>query len=376
MEVWDDFFFVEANASSVRTIANSDAAISGERGADEDDTATVNVVEVSPFVVNRFGGWVTTELRGSVQQEWVTGADEGDDPGNRRETRIAVTAVGGEELGRLGLDAEAYRETSKRLGGDGGRAEADFEERLGRITGSYAVTRSIRPLATIGYADVEIDNSDRDDDLDGLLYGIGVALNTARGDIVAQVGSRYNEFWAEFEADYAIAPRLTLRGNLSRTVDTTLGSVARGRAGNPLDPVRAQVQEREAGQDLDDGVALIWRGQAGLFGDYGRNDLSLVADVTDREFADREETSYGATFTWNRDFSRTWAGRLNLDAAQVERGQDEADYQLYSATAEVSRDLAENAELFTGLSRTDRVSEDEDEEYTEHIIYFGGRIRF
>jgi uncharacterized protein (PEP-CTERM system associated) len=377
-ELIEELLFLDARASSTRSVVDSRTRVSGATGGNDDNTATVNTYSLSPYVLQSFGDWVDAEARVRLQETRTTGQEddeEGDGENEaRRETQQTLTFSGGDAFGRIGWGVELDRETSKAIDADAG--DAEFTRTQGSVEGSYAFTHSIRGLARVGYVDVDT-GADDGQDLSGALWDFGVELDSARGTFTARAGQRFNEPWVSFAVDYALTPRLTVLGSLERRVDTTLGAVARDRSGDPLDTgLRGTVETTESGEDIDrDGVALVYSGDLGLYGDYGRNSLALVGRYTQRDFADSTETRYAANFNWGRALSRDWRTNLNLEGIQVE-DEDQDTLQTVSGTARITHDLAENAQVFGGVTRTQRFADDPNEEYTENVIFLGGRISF
>lgn len=368
-ELFEDFLFLDVSASTARAVIDSDSAVSGSRGADEDDTASVHVVEASPYIRNRFGRWADGELRIRHTETRVTGEDNGDDTSNERDMQQTLTLTSGSVLNRLGLELELDRQETILLDRDGpGR---DIEERLGSLTTNYAFNRFFTGIVRFGYVDVDLDETR---DLDGPLWDVGFQLNGARGSLLLTYGQRYDDDRIEAQLDYAITPRLGVFGSLDRTLDTSLGNVASQRRGDPLEPPIG-LDPSEFGQDLDEGASLVYRGQLGLTGDYGRNTFGVTGTYVDREFETRDETTVTIVANWARELSRDLSSSLTFNASQIDE-DDEDTENTVSGTARISYQLANNAVLFTGITRTQRFTNDADDEYTENAVFFGGRFGF
>ena len=369
MEVFEDFFFLEASASSARTVIDSDSAVSGERGADEDDTASVHILEASPYIQQRFGRWADGEFRIRHTETRVTDEEDGDDTSDERDMQQTLTVTSGSVLNRLELELELDRQKTILLDRDG--PGSDIEERLGSLTQRYAFTRLFTGIVRGGYVDVD-DGGTRD--LDGPLWDVGFELTGTRGSLLLTYGRRYNDDRVEAQLDYALTPRLQVFGSLDRTLDTSLGDIANDRRGDPLEPTIG-LRPSELGQDLDEGAALVTRGEVGLIGTYGRNTLGLTAGYTDREFETRDETTVTLVADWSRSLSRDLSSSLTFDASQIDEGPDDLE-RTFSGTARLSYSLAENAQVFTGISRTQRFSDQAEDEFTENTVFFGGSLGF
>ncbi|WP_119166842.1 porin family protein [Algihabitans albus] len=369
MEVFEDFFFLEASASSTQTVIDSGSAVSGERGADDDDTASVHILEASPYIQQRFGRWADGEFRVRHTETRVTGEEDEDDTSNERDMQQTLTVTSGSVLNRLELELELDRQKTILLDRDG--PGSDIEERLGSLTTNYAFTRFFTGIARFGYVDVD-DGGTRD--LSGELWDVGFELTGTRGSLLLTYGRRYNDDRIEAQLDYEITPRLRVFGSLDRTLDTSLGSIANDRRGDPLEPTIG-LSPSDLGEDLDEGASLVTSGELGLVGNYGRNSFGLTAGYTDREFETREENTLTLVANWSRSLSRDLSSSLIFDASQVDEDDEERE-RTFSGTARLSYSLAENARVFTGVSRTQRFSGQAEDEYTENTIFFGGSLGF
>lgn len=368
-EILEDFFFLDANASSNQVVIDSASPVSSSRGADDDDSASVHIIEVNPYIQQRFGRWANAELRARHTETLVTGEDESDDTSDERDMQQTLTVTSGRALNRLGLELELDRQKTILLDRNG--PGSDLEERLGSLTTNYAVNRFFTGIIRFGYVDVDLDDTR---DFDGPLWDVGFQLNGTRGSLLLTYGQRYDDDRIEAQLDYAFTPRLRVFGSLDRTLDTSLSNIARENRGDPLEPPIG-LDPSELGQDLDEGASLIYSGRLGVVGEYGRNTFGVTGSYSDREFETRDETTVTVVANWSRSLSRDLTSSLTFDASQVD-ADDEDTERTVSGTARISYNLAENASLFTGVSRTQRFAEEAGDEYTENVVFFGGRLAF
>lgn len=368
-EIFEDFLFLDANASSNQAVIDSASPVSGSRGADEDDTASVHILEVVPYVRQRFGRWADAELRARHTETLVTGEDDDDDTSDERDMQQTLTVTSGNALNRLGLELELDRQKTVLLDRDDPGNE--LEERLGSLTTNYAFSRFFTGIVRFGYVDVDLDGTR---DLDGPLWDVGFQLNGTRGSLLLTYGRRYDDDRIEAQLNYAVTPRWRVFGSLDRTLDTSLSSAARERRGDPLDPTIG-LDPSEFGQDLDEGASLVYSGRLGIAGDYGRDTFGITSTYTDREFEARTETTVTLNANWSRELSRDLSSSLSLEASDVDSDDDDSE-QTLAGTARISYNIAENARVFTGFSRTQRFTETVSDEYTENVIFFGGRLGF
>jgi len=374
-EAVEDWLYLDVAGSSTRQLLGNDGGRSATGRVSDRDRATVSVVDVSPYVQRTLGSYARGELRLRHTEVFVT--DQGqssEEVGDRRidEQSLAITSAR-RLLHRTQLRGEASHLTSEAVRGDADDGEDDsLEIYQGAVTASYAITRQIAVLATGGATEVDADDPR---DLSGPLWDIGVELEGNRLSGSATVGQRYNEPRATLDATYRHSPKTSIEASLTRELGTSQGAVAALNRADIADPTTEAIFTDAFTEDLDEGVALTWRGRVQATTRIGRNTLRLGVRYADREFAQTRDTTWEGRFRWDRQLSRKWTTRLNLSARQQE--ENEATETLTAGVRlELARALTENSEVYVGVARTDQSSDVAADEYSENVAFIGGRLSF
>ncbi|KAA5606183.1 hypothetical protein F1188_07085 [Roseospira marina] len=379
---------VEANASSRRVLIDDTAPQTEGRANSDDNTETVNTVEISPYARYVFVDDIEALARFRHRETLKTDTSDSDgDDGSRgsggsdreREMQQTLTVDTRSQLRWVGFQGEFDHRKNTQFGGDSRNDGAgDFEETTAGLTTRVPVTRWFTAIGQVGYGWVEAKS---EEDLTGIFWNAGGVFEGAHGTLSMTYGRRYGDQWIEGDMTYAITPRLRVQAAISRALETSMGRAS-----------RLEGEERTRGEDSvlpqtsrtsgdnDDGVSLAYTGQFGVVGNYRRNTYSLTGAYTNREYVSgtdegEDETSVSLTGGWNRTLNREWTSSLTL-RSQHASGSDTDESLTLSARGRLTYLLTDSASLFGGASHAHRFSDDPEDEYTENTVFIGGRLAF
>lgn len=371
-EIVEDWFFLDVAGSSTRELVNNTSGISASGRVPEEDRATVNIIEASPYIARTLGSYARGELR--VRHTEIFVSDDGTADADLEDRRIdeqQLVLTSGPRLQSFGLRGELSHLDSREVR-DNTVGENDVEQYQGAVTAIYPVTRLFAVLATVGGTNVDT-NDQRD--LSGPLWDVGFELRGKRLTGVATVGRRYNRNRATLDAEYRATAKTRLRAQLTRALETSQGAIATLNRERLADPAEDAIFPEDFTGDVEEGVALSWRGRLEAASRIGRNQLRLVFGFADREFVDSSDQTFTGRLSWERSLARHWRARVNLLGRRT-TDSDEGDASLVGARTELVYAISRSAEAFVGFSRTDQVSDVNADEYTENVAFVGGRIRF
>jgi uncharacterized protein (PEP-CTERM system associated) len=372
VEVVPEWFFVDLAGSSTRQNTSNRGRLSAGGRSRGQDKATVNVVEVSPYISRRIGSYARGELRARHTETFVS--EEESAGGNLSDRRIdeqQLVVVSGPRISPVRLRGELSHLDSRAVRDDT-EEDNDLEIYQGAFTTAYGLTRNFAVLATVGATDV--DTAD-DRDLSGPLWDVGVEISGARLQAAATVGRRYGENRATLDAQYQPTAKTRVEAELTRALETSQGAIATLNRERVADPTTAAIFSNGFSEDVEEGVALAWRGRLRATSQLRRDTLRLGFRFSDREFVDRTDQTVEGRFRWERDLARRWRSRLTVLGRRT-TGSARSDTSLVGARAELAHAVSRRAEVFAGLSRTDQFSDDPNEEYTENMVFIGARVGF
>jgi len=182
-------------------------------------------------------------------------------------------------------------------------------------------------------------------------------------------------------ASYQLSSNLVLRLNAAQDVGTSLQ-----RAGTQVQRLSVTSQQGvltnsnglPAGflrGDLSDGVSTNQTVGFGLVGTYGRNTISLGGTAERREFDTGTQNLRNVRLSVSRQLGRMTTATIGGFYRYVDdvRG---ADTHAFGSRATINYQIGSQASVFATVTRTDRVSEDRRDEFSENAVTLGGRITF
>lgn len=363
-ELWDDWLFLDLDGSTRRQLVDSGSRVTASSSG-RGDRETVTVLEASPYLAHSFGNWADSELRYRHTEAFSDTTDSSQDEQSfRLDSGSRFTRTAGALLAEH-VRSESDSDSSSRF------ADDEFERTTGQLSGQYALWRRFSLTGLAGYDEIDAESSR---DLSGPFYQFGIDTRPGpRTEFALAIGKRYDDLWITGDFRHDITERLSLTGSINRVLETTTDRLADRQRGNVLDPVTGELVTEDLEDDSEEGVAVTWRGDLGLEGIYGRNVLNVDLIYVDRQFDTDSDTTYGLRGGWSRQLSRLWSSRLTGFATHVD---DEPTTNTVGARLAFDYALYQNAVLSFGVSRTQRFSSREADEYTENTAFVAGRLSF
>ncbi|WP_162913066.1 TIGR03016 family PEP-CTERM system-associated outer membrane protein [Rhodospirillaceae bacterium SYSU D60014] len=374
-ELLEERFFVDARGSASTELENPFSAISASPGSGRENETTVYTVGISPYLVQRFGNWATSELRYRHDRVYI----EEDDLDNTITNAASLRTETGSRFNRLLLTNDLEYEDV-----NADDEEDDLTRETALLSGQYLLVREFSLLGTVGYEKIESD--DLRDDIDGIVWNAGfLARPGPRTEFQFTYGRRYDQTDIAASALYLITPRLTFRANYAESLvigATSVGTDDFGfivdENGVIIDPRTGLPANLSEDLGLEDDTYLAERLQASLAGVYGRSDWVLLATHESRKFDfQSDETLITTSAQWNYALTEsTRVGTyLAYRLAEVDSpASNDTDTAL--ARIQLSHDLADNIATFAAYSRSQRWADNESSEYTENAVTLGLRVAF
>ena len=201
----------------------------------------------SPYLVRRFDGFGTGELRYTVSNTSTTGEGNGaplNPPGfaaqNTRSTTNEATAafVTGEEFGRFA--SRLLVDIAQSSGG----GVNDANQKVAIADSAYAITHRIAALGTIGYEELHFGGFPPTSIKDPV-WGLGARLTPVPdADIVLSYGHRNGVTAPYASLIYNLTPRTNLSANYTESITTVSQEIASNLAISDLNPVGQTVDSR------------------------------------------------------------------------------------------------------------------------------------
>ncbi|UEM02735.1 TIGR03016 family PEP-CTERM system-associated outer membrane protein [Skermanella rosea] len=391
-ELVDDMLFVDVTGSASQPLIDPAGRTSTNASVGRGNRTQVVGGSISPYLLNRFGNLAESELRYRYSYTFVGKDEIGDSTTSEARARLSTGPV----FSRVALDAIAEYENT-----DSESRTGDIERSTYRLNGQYAVSRRFFLLASGGYE--TIDTNSLNDDPDGPIWYVGFLTRPGpRTELRVTYGERYGEPDYNGSLTYRITPRLTFQAGYVHVLETTQRQfssfqLAVDPSGQLIDPVTnlpVDITDTDPGFGLRTEAFIASRFQTSLVGNYDRNTVTLAGTAEEREYDIRPDERYlSARLGWTRRLSpRTnlftgvgWRRTENdgdaaatAGAAPVAGilGPTAPETDTFSARIALTHSLAKDVFGSVALGRTQRVADDEADEYTENSLTFGVRIVF
>jgi len=381
VEAVEDLFFVDISSSVSREILN-------RREADtESNRDTVQTYHVSPYLVNRFGGFASAEWRYALDL-----VSSGDDAGGGADNEVADTTAHTVSFDlNSGIDFQRLRWSITALASESGRSdEGDISQRRVTLDTEYAIVRSFSLLGSLGYESFEEDEL-LGEDFQGPTWRAGFRWRPGRRtNLEMTYGRRDNDENLDTRLTYDIGPRTRLTVSYNESlgtgdqrlvsdlsligVDPITGGLIDLTTGLPFDP-------NDAPTSVTDEVTRSKIFQAVLTATRGRNSFSLNAIYRKQEeegsLADPDDEEGFV-------FSGSWSRRLNRRTNFSFRGSfentkftlDDREDKEYSVSTNIDYNIFRNVNTFASYVYRRQDSTLDSEEFTENRISFGLRRTF
>ncbi|EWY41479.1 hypothetical protein N825_27295 [Skermanella stibiiresistens SB22] len=390
-ELIEDMLFIDADGSASQPLIDPGGRTSGNSSSGRSNRTQVVSGSISPYLLNRFGRYAESELRYRYSYTFVGKNELGDSTTNYGLARLSTGPI----FSRVRIDAIAEQEIT-----ESDNRTGDIDRSTYRLNGQYALFRQFFALGSVGYE--QIDTNSLNDDPDGPIWYAGFLTRPGpRTELRFTYGERYGEPDINGSLSYRISPNLTFQAGYAHILETTQRQfsnfqLAVDDSGQLIDPItNLPVDITDPGFGLRTEAFIASRFQTSLVGNYDRNTLTLAGTSEKREYDIRPDESYlSARVGWTRRlspqtslFSGVGWRRTESDAATTATattgtasggllGGTAIDADTFSARLALTHTLAKDVYGSVSLGRTQRVADDEDDEYTENSLTFGVRIVF
>jgi uncharacterized protein (PEP-CTERM system associated) len=381
VEAVEDLFFVDISSSVSREILN-------RREADtESNRDTVQTYHVSPYLVNRFGGFASAELRYALDL-----VSSGDDAGGGADNEVSDTTAQTVSFDlNSGIDFQRLRWSITALASEVGRSAAgDISARGVELTTEYAVVRSFSLLGSLGYESFEEDQVNGVD-FQGSTWRAGFRWRPGRRtDLEMTYGRRLDDENLDTRLTYDIGPRTRLTVSYNESlgtggqrlvsdlsllgVDDVTGLLVDLTTGLPFDPNGSPTS-------IADEVTRSKNFQAALTATRGRNSFSLNAIYRKQEQVRSlanpdDEKGFVFSVSWGRRLSRRTNFSFQGSFENTKFTLDDREDKEYSFSTNIDYNIFRNVNTFASYAYRRQDSTLDSEEYTENSISFGLRRTF
>jgi uncharacterized protein (PEP-CTERM system associated) len=344
-ELVPELLFFDARAAIVQQTVNPTGAVSAspDSNGSNPNSRTVKTYSLSPYMLNRFGGFAQSELRylfNQVRQESA---------GNSTTHRFSETLDSGDDFTRFRwqgvvdvseTEGSNNSDTDASLNDPFGGGARDSSRRLAAFSPEYAINRYLILLGSVGYERIE-DETLREEP-DGIIGNAGVRVNPGpRSTFRVLWNHRFESNYFTGDASYLIGPSSRVDFAYTRDIQTSqslyadnLSYLGTDDYGNFIDTrslTRFQLENSAFG--LSNAAFLQERYSLRFSTELQRD--SFLAELYREERESRNvfatQTTYGATLSWSRDLSQLL--RLTADVTYTD-----SEFGAISAEGEARED--------------------------------------
>jgi uncharacterized protein (PEP-CTERM system associated) len=317
----DTLFLDLRGSSAVSTLSGTTTSNTQTTGT-RDDRLTTTSYSVSPYLVQRFGGFATAQLGyvfqsvnedAASRQQLVNGVPVNFNSQDFTSNEVYFSARSGEDFGRL---AFLFNASAREYDGSGVLDGA--YRNIVTLETRYAITPTIAVLGEVGYQDQEYNSTPRIVINEGI-WAVGLRLVPNEGDVVLlRYGHRDGFNSASVDANVGVGVRTRLFARYSDQLSTSaqragdlLATTTVDALGNPVDALTgAPVSQPFADSPLSaqGGVLRIKAGTVSLTQVWERDTFTLAATYEDRTpvaattgSTAQGQTSLYGTFSWARE---------------------------------------------------------------------------
>jgi uncharacterized protein (PEP-CTERM system associated) len=377
-ELVRDFVFVNAVGSVSEELIDSRGPTSATNREVSGNDATVASFSISPSArTNIAGGFATAEA--STSFGYTSSGDTGPSSGQRGGFSTRLASGPDFQVYRWALTADLSNTNTgseTTIGGD-----SDTKRQTYRLQNTYAWSRHLSLIGTVGYEDIDNPTSTIEG---GLILEGGIELTGARSQLRLTYNKRFNSTFPKVDARYDIGEGSQILATYDEDLTTeqeqrldNLGNVVRApdgrlfdrRTGLPFTPTNQ-------GFGIDDGFGdnafRQRRGTIGLNWARLRNTYTALLSFEERtgERIDMSERTYIASVGFNRAVNE----RTSLtSSASYERANDKASGvsrsdDTYRLSATVNYDLGPTVRTSLAYSLVYRSSSDVGNDHENAVI--------
>lgn len=374
VEVLEDFFFVDGNASVSQEVLTSEDSSSGS-GDNNSNRETIQNYRLSPYVTNRLDDFARMETRYTLSQVFIDSDDASDTTTHEGE----VSLNSGPDFTQFswGLSLSASEATAS--------DDDDVSRRDANFSLTYAVTREFFLIGSVGYQ--QFDDGDSDNDVNDPTWRTAARWQpSSRTRVEVGYGQRDDEVSFDGSLRHNITPRSIISASYSEVLRTSQEALGRNFAVVAFDPETGQLVNSETGEvinsandvpfDIDDETTRVQSFRLGLNGSRGRDNfgLNFRANIEDND-SDDDETEYGVTADWGRALNNRTRFNTSGEYEYNDLGDSiENEYTFRAGlNYNVFTNVSANVNYTFRLRESDERSSDE---FTENTITVGLRASF
>ncbi len=373
VEVLEDLFFLEAQASVSQQVLDSRAAATAA------NQETVQTYRLSPVLRNRFGNFANSETRYALSQTFVGGQGGAGGVSDSMRHNLNFRLSSGRDFTRLLWSLSASASQSDRPDAeDVSRGEVNS-----RV--EYVFDRSFSVIGSVGYQ--LFDDGQSANEIESPTWRAGFRWRPGpRTELEATYGERDDaqNLFANFR--YDIGPRTTLRASYTEILETSQERLARtlsfidleGETDDFIDErTEDEFDPNPSPFDIDNVTTRITTLSAGLRGTRGRNTFAVDASIEKEEAepTGEEQDVIRASARWSRRLNPHL--RLSVFGAyentKFDDGQEDDEY---TAIATLSYDLYKNVQAALNYGFRLQNSTVDASEFAENRITVSARVTF
>lgn len=393
IEAVENLFFIDTASSISQQVLDSGTADT------QSNRETVQTHTISPYLVNRFGGFASAELRYTFDTSIRDGESERAATVGGSDLSDTITHTARFDL-NSGIDFSRLRWSINALASESEQDDGnDITRRSISFNPEYAVVRSLSLLGSIGYALFEeearigsLPSDGTRSDFEGLTWNTGFRWRPSRRTDLEVTYGRRDEGDESFAArlGYGIGTRTRLTASYIETLETGAERLARNLSSLAVDPDTGQLIDTNTGLPFNantgptsvvDTVTRNKTYQANLSTSQGRNTFNLGATYREQDaeaITATPDDETGITFSggWNRRLNPQTNFRLNgaIENTDSELGNQENTE--YTVSTGIDYNLFKNLNTFVNYTYRQQDSTQSIDEYTENNISFGARANF
>ena len=382
-EIAEDLFFVDAAASVSQELLDSEEGSSGAE-ANTNNLDTVQTYLVSPYLRNRFGSFMASELRYSFAYGNFGGDEASDTIDNQ--ASLAVDAGPAFTTYLWGVDAFAASQV---------RDDDDNVERgAAELNMEIVVANWFSLLAAGGYN--RFDDGDDGSEVDEPLWEAGVRwAPVPRTELIATYGERDGIMAPRGRLTHFFSPRTRLVADYSETLGTSQDLFFDNLRTVTLDE-EGRLTERGTGVPftstptalgIDDRTSETKRASLRITSELGRNAFDLGAsyedentlseDDDDDDTGDADEETFRIDVGWTRRLTPSWTGGISGSFSRSQFREDENDKNTeYTAGLTIAYAIVPGADLVGSYTFRLQDSTDPEDEFTENAVSLALVLRF
>jgi len=372
LEISKSLFFFDTQVSVSQELLNSRAA---DTEANRNTTAAYSL---SPYLVNRFGGFAESETRYKFSQVHVD--DDAEEVFSNDTTHAGrFTLDSGRDFSRLRwsfLAAAVHQDRSD----DSNIQRIDVDQEF-----EYGVTRSFSLIGAGGYD--KFDDGDDENEVDDPSWRAGFRLRSPRGELAATYGQREGDESLAANLRYRIGAWTTVNAGYDETLETGQERVVRNLGFISEDPDTGVLIDTRTGLPFDanpnttsltNQTTRTKRFTAGLTFNRGQNTIGIrgsIEDQQDQSSNDDEKHNLVTAF-WQRRLNRRTTFRLTGSYENSTFDDEDREDDEYIANALLNYKVRDNVSLFGAYTYRQKDSTDPTDEYEENRFTIGLGVNF